>query len=114
MVISMALLSQAIETLPVGTAYAIWTGIGAVGRQSPVASFCWAVCLTGAFAQSWPDRRGYHWAQNSVRINSSLIFAANLIVLLKINLLTSNPPGRDGQHFAVYFLESVGVRELHR
>ncbi|EBW4249417.1 quaternary ammonium compound efflux SMR transporter SugE [Salmonella enterica] len=31
MVISMALLSWVMKTLPVGTAYAIWTGIGAVG-----------------------------------------------------------------------------------
>ncbi len=31
MVISMALLSWAMKTLPVGTAYAIWTGIGSVG-----------------------------------------------------------------------------------
>jgi quaternary ammonium compound-resistance protein SugE len=29
--ISFALLSQAIRTLPMGTAYAVWTGIGAVG-----------------------------------------------------------------------------------
>ena len=29
--ISFWLLSQAMKTLPVGTAYAIWTGIGAVG-----------------------------------------------------------------------------------
>jgi quaternary ammonium compound-resistance protein SugE len=29
--ISMALLTKAIQTLPVGTAYAVWTGIGAVG-----------------------------------------------------------------------------------
>lgn len=29
--ISMALLMKAIETLPIGTAYAVWTGIGAVG-----------------------------------------------------------------------------------
>jgi quaternary ammonium compound-resistance protein SugE len=29
--ISMALLARAVETLPVGTAYAVWTGIGAVG-----------------------------------------------------------------------------------
>jgi quaternary ammonium compound-resistance protein SugE len=28
---SMALLIKAIETLPIGTAYAVWTGIGAVG-----------------------------------------------------------------------------------
>ncbi|MDY5660531.1 MAG: multidrug efflux SMR transporter [Sodaliphilus sp.] len=30
-VLSMALLSKAVQTLPLGTAYAIWTGIGAVG-----------------------------------------------------------------------------------
>lgn len=29
--ISMVLLIKAIQTLPVGTAYAVWTGIGAVG-----------------------------------------------------------------------------------
>ena len=34
MVISMALLSWAMKTLPVGTAYAIWTGIGAVGAAA--------------------------------------------------------------------------------
>ncbi|VYU49414.1 quaternary ammonium compound efflux SMR transporter SugE [Metakosakonia massiliensis] len=31
MVLSMALLSWAMKSLPVGTAYAVWTGIGAVG-----------------------------------------------------------------------------------
>ncbi|QRG78761.1 quaternary ammonium compound efflux SMR transporter SugE [Citrobacter sp. R56] len=31
MVVSIAMLSWAMKTLPVGTAYAIWTGIGAVG-----------------------------------------------------------------------------------
>jgi quaternary ammonium compound-resistance protein SugE len=31
MAISMALLGLALKTLPIGTAYAIWTGIGAVG-----------------------------------------------------------------------------------
>ncbi|RYF99165.1 MAG: QacE family quaternary ammonium compound efflux SMR transporter, partial [Chitinophagaceae bacterium] len=29
--ISMLLLMKATETLPIGTAYAVWTGIGAVG-----------------------------------------------------------------------------------
>ncbi|HIW88087.1 MAG TPA: multidrug efflux SMR transporter [Candidatus Onthomorpha intestinigallinarum] len=29
--ISMWLLSKAVQTLPIGTAYAIWTGIGALG-----------------------------------------------------------------------------------
>ncbi|KFC07285.1 MULTISPECIES: quaternary ammonium compound efflux SMR transporter SugE [Trabulsiella] len=31
MIASVALLSWAMKTLPVGTAYAVWTGIGAVG-----------------------------------------------------------------------------------
>lgn len=31
MVISMVLLASAIKTIPVGTGYAVWTGIGAVG-----------------------------------------------------------------------------------
>ena len=31
MVISVVLLGWALRTLPVGTAYAVWTGIGAVG-----------------------------------------------------------------------------------
>jgi quaternary ammonium compound-resistance protein SugE len=31
MIISIALLSVAMKTLPVGTAYAIWVGIGAIG-----------------------------------------------------------------------------------
>jgi quaternary ammonium compound-resistance protein SugE len=31
MVISVGLLGYAMRTLPVGTAYAVWTGIGAVG-----------------------------------------------------------------------------------
>ena len=31
MVMSFVLLSQALKTIPVGTGYAVWTGIGAVG-----------------------------------------------------------------------------------
>ncbi len=31
MAVSFYFLSQAVKTLPVGTAYAVWTGIGAVG-----------------------------------------------------------------------------------
>ncbi|WP_458206371.1 quaternary ammonium compound efflux SMR transporter SugE [Haladaptatus sp. NG-SE-30] len=34
LVVSMVLLAKAIETLPVGTAYAVWTGIGAVGTAT--------------------------------------------------------------------------------
>ena len=31
LLLSMVLLAQALKTLPVGTAYAVWTGIGAAG-----------------------------------------------------------------------------------
>ncbi|GGJ07505.1 transporter [Halobellus salinus] len=34
MIVSLVLLSQAVEDLPIGTAYAVWTGIGAVGTAS--------------------------------------------------------------------------------
>jgi quaternary ammonium compound-resistance protein SugE len=34
LVISMLLLAQAVKTLPIGTAYAVWTGIGAVGTAT--------------------------------------------------------------------------------
>ena len=34
LLISMVLLAQAVKDLPVGTAYAVWTGIGAVGTAS--------------------------------------------------------------------------------
>ena len=32
--ISMVLLARAVQDLPIGTAYAVWTGIGAVGTAS--------------------------------------------------------------------------------
>ncbi len=57
MVASFALLSMAMKTIPLGTAYAIWTGIGAVGafvvgivflgEQLSVARVC-AVALIAA------------------------------------------------------------------
>lgn len=37
--LSMGLLAQALKTLPVGTAYAIWTGIGAAGTA--IAGMLW-------------------------------------------------------------------------
>lgn len=33
-VLSMVFLAKAVERLPIGTAYAVWTGIGAVGTAS--------------------------------------------------------------------------------
>ena len=36
MIISIVLLGIALKTLPVGTAYAVWTGIGAIGTAALV------------------------------------------------------------------------------
>ena len=36
MIVSFALLSRALKTIPVGTAYAVWTGIGATGTAIPM------------------------------------------------------------------------------
>lgn len=41
MIISFGLLSVAMKTLPLGTAYAVWTGIGAVG------AFCVGIFILG-------------------------------------------------------------------
>ena len=34
MILSLGLLGLALKTLPVGTAYAVWTGVGAVGTAA--------------------------------------------------------------------------------
>lgn len=58
MVASFGLLAQALKTLPLGTAYAVWTGIGAVGTaivgitflnepKSWAKAFCIALILAG-------------------------------------------------------------------
>ncbi|MGE0040643.1 MAG: quaternary ammonium compound efflux SMR transporter SugE [Vicinamibacterales bacterium] len=58
LVLSFVLLAQAMRTLPVGTAYAVWTGIGAAGAASlgmlllgepatPARLGCLALIVTG-------------------------------------------------------------------
>ncbi|MFC4762617.1 quaternary ammonium compound-resistance protein SugE [Dyella sp. OK004] len=58
MIVSIVLLAMAVKTLPIGTAYAIWTGIGALGAvilgivlfgdsASPARLICVALVLTG-------------------------------------------------------------------
>jgi quaternary ammonium compound-resistance protein SugE len=56
--VSMALLGLAVKTLPIGTAYAVWTGIGALGAAlaglmlfnesaDPLRLFCIALIVAG-------------------------------------------------------------------
>ena len=58
MVASLALLAQALKTIPVGTGYAVWTGIGAAGTaligmlflgesHAPLRLLCLAFIITG-------------------------------------------------------------------
>jgi quaternary ammonium compound-resistance protein SugE len=47
MVLSLVLLAQAVKTLPLGTAYAVWTGLGAAGTA------VLGIVLLGESA-SWP------------------------------------------------------------
>ncbi|WP_430390596.1 quaternary ammonium compound efflux SMR transporter SugE [Dyella sp. 20L07] len=58
MTVSIVLLAMAVKTLPIGTAYAIWTGIGAVGAvilgivlfgdsASPMRLLCVGLVLAG-------------------------------------------------------------------
>lgn len=58
MALSMFLLARAVQVIPVGTGYAVWTGIGAVGTAvlgiwlfgestSPARLLCIAVIVTG-------------------------------------------------------------------
>lgn len=58
LVLSMVLLAAAVRTLPLGTAYAVWTGIGAVGTAalgvvlfgesvSPARVLCIALIVAG-------------------------------------------------------------------
>jgi len=58
MVVSVVLLGLAVKDLPVGTAYAVWTGIGTIGTvilgivllgdsAAPIRIVCLALILTG-------------------------------------------------------------------
>lgn len=55
MVVSLALLGLALKTLPVGTAYAVWTGIGTVGTR----------CLASGCSESLRPRSGWPASHSS-------------------------------------------------
>ena len=69
MVISLTFLSLAVRTIPVGTGYAIWTGIGAVGTatlgivlfQEPLTAWrvtCLVLILSGVIGLKWSAGAG--------------------------------------------------------
>ena len=67
MILSIVLLGLALKTLPVGTAYAVWTGIGAVGTAAlgiylfaePATALrliCIGLILSGIIGLTWSHR----------------------------------------------------------
>lgn len=62
MIASFLLLAQAMRTLPLGTAYAIWTGIGAVG------AFLAGIVLLGEQA-------------NAMRIAAALLIVGGMVLM---------------------------------
>lgn len=62
MIASMYLLAQAVRTIPVGTGYAVWTGIGAVGTA-----------IVGIVVLGEP--------RNAVRVLSLLLIVAGILGL---------------------------------
>ena len=52
LIISMLLLYKATQTLPIGTAYAVWTGIGAVGTVLVGFLFLKSPLIFGGFSLS--------------------------------------------------------------
>ena len=70
MVLSVGLLGVAMKTLPVGTAYAVWVGVGAVGTAASWAWCCSARLASGgparsASASSWPASWDSSWLPDS-------------------------------------------------
>ena len=74
MVASMYLLALAARTLPIGTAYAVWVGIGAAGA---------ALGGVVLFGEAMPPRR--------------IVFLAMLIVAIVGLKLTAGTPGTAGE-----------------
>jgi quaternary ammonium compound-resistance protein SugE len=61
MILSIVLLGLALKTLPVGTAYAVWTGIGAVGTAA-LGIYLFAEPATALYMH-WPDPLRNHRSQ---------------------------------------------------
>ena len=71
MIVSLGLLGLALKTLPVGTAYAIWTGIGTVGTAlRNCAASAWPVEIEAADCGSVMDSAAM---SRSMRLASSSI-----------------------------------------
>ncbi|STR65957.1 quaternary ammonium compound-resistance protein sugE [Klebsiella michiganensis] len=95
MVISMALLSWAMKTLPVGTAYAVWTGIGAVGAAVTGIILLGESASPDAHCQPGVYCDWYHWLENE----RALILLIDPQQFADVESL----PGSDIQHLLLHF-----------
>jgi quaternary ammonium compound-resistance protein SugE len=67
MILSIGLLGLAVRTLPIGTAYAVWTGIGTLGTAILGVMPVSRACDRRAHGEHHADRCGHHW---SVKLSS--------------------------------------------
>ncbi len=99
MIVSMALLAWAMKSLPVGTAYAVWTGIGAVGAAIT------GIVLLGESAN--PMRLaslalivlGDYWSETQHSLTTGLLYPNKLTDIKPF-------PGRDCQHLLFHFVRN--------
>jgi quaternary ammonium compound-resistance protein SugE len=82
---SFALLAYAMRTLPLGTAYVVWTGIGAVG------AFLVGMTLLGEPA-------------SPLRIAAAVLIVSGLVLM---KLTSGGPPARSPQSARLAFTESM-------
>ena len=77
MIISFGFLAQALKTIPVGTGYAVWTGIGAVGTATSGDSSLFGVSLMDSAGFHRPDSCWNH------RIESDIVERGELSSLVR-------------------------------
>ena len=68
--VSMYFLSLATRTIPVGTAYAVWVGIGALGTAAYGIIYLNEGPVTHCLFRT--DSGGYHWPENSGRTQAAV------------------------------------------
>ena len=90
MIISLGLLGIAMKTLPVGTAYSVWVGVGAVVRRTRDCA-AWRVGEPGSDDECCPHSRGHCGPQALNPLNWDLTSgrraATPLLLLARISKL---------------------------
>ena len=88
MIISFGFLAQALKTIPVGTGYAVWTGIGAVGTATSGDNSLFGVSLMDSAGFHRPDSRWNHRIKSDILEREEL---SNLVRSISFRDVRSHP-----------------------